>query len=236
VILRVVIVDDEAMARRRLVQLITRRGGAVVIGEAADAEDGEALVAAVDPDVVLLDVRMPGRDGLSLARGLGSRPVRPAVIFTTAHAEFAVGAFDAEAVDYLLKPIAADQLARALDRAAARIAASGARLEPPRIPVRAGNVVSMVPALAVTRFRSIDKYTAFVAEGVEHLTEQPLVELEEQLAPWGFLRVHRSELIQLARVRGLHLDGATGEVELDDGQRVRISKRLLPSLRRRLNR
>ncbi len=203
------------------------------MGEAGDAEDGEALIRAVDPDVVLLDVRMPGRDGLALARGLGPRP---AIIFTTAHSEFAVGAFDAEAVDYLMKPIAADKLARALDRAASRIAATGARLEPPRIQVRSGSTVRLVPALAVARFRSVDKYTAFVADGVEHLTELSLADLEAQLAPWGFVRVHRSELVQLARVRGLHLDGVTGEVELDDGQRVRISKRLLPSVRRRLDR
>jgi len=233
VTLRVLIVDDEAFARRRLIQLIARDGRALVVAEAADAADGEALVRAVDPDVVLLDVRMPGRDGMTMARGLGPRP---AVIFTTAYAEFAVGAFDAEAIDYLMKPIAADRLARALERAEARIAATGARFEPPRIPVRSGSAVSFVPALAVARFRSIDKYTAFVADGVEHLIEQPLADLEALLAPWGFLRIHRSELIQLSRVHGLHQSGATGEVELDDGQRVRISKRLMPSVRRRLNR
>jgi DNA-binding LytR/AlgR family response regulator len=233
VTLRVLIVDDEALARRRLVQLLARTGGAVVVGEAADAEDAELLIRSLDPDLVLLDVRMPGRDGLSLARDLAGRP---AVVFTTAHAEFALGAFDAAAVDYLMKPIEAGKLARALERVAARIASAGARPEPPRIAVRSGSVVGLVPALEVARFRSVDKYTAFVAGGVEHLVEQPLAELERQLAPWGFVRVHRSELVQLARVRRLHLDGATGEIELDDGQRVRISKRLLPSVRRRLSR
>jgi DNA-binding LytR/AlgR family response regulator len=231
--LRAVIVDDEALARRRLVQLIARCGGAVVVGEAADAEDAELLIGSLDPDLVLLDVRMPGRDGLSLARHLAGRP---AVVFTTAHAEFALGAFDAAAVDYLMKPIAAGRLARALERVAARIASAGARPEPPRIAVRSGSVVGLVPALDVARFRSVDKYTAFVAGGVEHLIEQPLAELERQLAPWGFVRVHRSELVQFGRICCLHLDGATGEIELDDGQRVRISKRLLPSVRRRLNR
>ncbi len=227
--LRVLIVDDEPPARRRLARLVAELGDAEVVGEAGDADEALLAIGRLDPDVVLLDIRMPGTDGLALARLLEARP---AVVFTTAHAEHAVDAFDASAIDYLLKPVGLAKLARALDRARARLAAAPAA--PPRMMARQGDRVHVYPATAITRFWSEQKYTAFVVDGVEHLLDEALAALADRLAPWGFVRVHRGELIQLGRVRAVHEAGDGGTVELDDGQRARISRRSLPELRRRL--
>ena len=221
--MRVAIVDDEPLARKRLRRLLGELA-VEVIGEAGDAEAAAALVRVADPDVLLLDIEMPGRDGIAFARELG---VRPAVIFTTAHAQFAVDAFDAAAVDYLLKPIAADKLARALERARARLAS---RTAVPRITARTGDVTTLIAVDRIARFRAEHKYTSFVVDGVEHLIEVSLAELETKLAPWGFIRVHRAELVQLACVRALH----GSELELATGERVRVSRRSLPEVRRML--
>jgi DNA-binding LytR/AlgR family response regulator len=222
--MRVAIVDDEPLARRRLRRLLEQIAGVVIIGEAADADAASTLVKTGDPDVLLLDIQMPGRDGLALARELGSG--RPAVIFTTAHGQFAVDAFDAAAIDYLLKPISAEKLARALERTRQRAPAR------PRITARAGDVTTIVAVDRVARFHADHKYTRFVVDSVEHLIEVSLTDLEAQLAPFGFMRVHRSELVQLATVRGLRQTDHGAEVELSTGERVKVSRRLLGDVRR----
>jgi len=223
--LRVLIVDDEPLARQRLALMLARSELGEVIGEADNAARAAAAITALDPDVVLLDVRMPGESGVELARRLGARPV---VVFTTAHGEHAVDAFDTAAADYLMKPVAADKLARALDRAAARLA----KLDEaePRITARAGDTVRVFAASQIARFRADAKYTVFAIAGVEHLLDESLDKLEAQLAAWGFLRVHRGELIQISQVRALR--GA--ELELADGQRVRVSRRMLAAVKKRL--
>lgn len=228
--LRVVIVDDEPLARRRLAALVARTERAEVAGEAADADAAAAAIARLDPDVVLLDVRMPVRSGLELARTLGARPI---VVFTTAYGEHAVDAFDTAAADYLLKPVDPEKLARALDRAASRLASAGPGNEP-RVTARSSDVVRVFPARSIARFSAQDKYTAFVLDGVEHLIDEPLASLATRLEAWGFLRVHRAELVQAARVRALHPRGLAAELELDDGQRVPVSRRLVASVRKRI--
>ena len=227
--LRVAIVDDEPLARRRLATLV-ERAGAEVVGDAGDAETAADLIARLDPDVVLLDVRMPGPSGVDLARRLGARPV---VVFTTAYSEHAVDAFDTAATDYLLKPVDSEKLARALARAAARIAAAGPGNEP-HITARSGEVVRVFPVRAIARFTAQHKYTGFIIDGAEHLIDEPLASLEERLAAWGFVRVHRAELVQTARIRALRARGDAAEVELDDGQRVPVNRRLVAAVRRRL--
>lgn len=224
--MRVAIVDDEPLARRRLRRLLEQIEAVVIVGEAADADAASMLVKTSDPDVLLLDIQMPGRDGLALARELGGG--RPAVIFTTAHGQFAVEAFDAAAVDYLLKPIAADKLERALERAGQRWPAK------PRITARAGDVTTIVAVDRIARFHADHKYTRFVVDSIEHLIEVSLSDLETQLAPFGFMRVHRAELVQIAMVRALRQTNGGAEVELSTGERVKVSRRALPGLRRQL--
>src|SRR5262249_50765525 len=158
------------------------------------------------------DIRMPpGECGLALARKFGARPI---VVFTTAHAEHAVDAFDAAAADYLVKPVELVRLARALDRAATRLAMIGAEHEP-RIAARSSGEIHVFAAREITRFRAEDKYTVFVVDKVEYLLEEALTAIERRLAPWGFFRVHRGELVQLAAVRALHAGRL--ELELVDG-------------------
>ena len=228
--LRVLVVDDEPLARSRLVAMVDRTEIAHAVGEAGNAFEAADQIARHDPDVVLLDVRMPGKTGVELARELGARPI---VVFTTAFGEHAVDAFDAAAVDYLVKPIELAKLARALDRARDRL--GGADHREPRITVRdSGGGVRVFVASQIVRFHADDKYTVFLVDGVEHLTEETLDAFESRLAAWGFVRVHRGELVQLARVRALHVTGAGAEVELDDGQRAKVSRRALPDVRRRL--
>lgn len=230
--LSVVVVDDEPPARQRLIAMIDRLGTARVVAEAGNAIEAAAEIARTDPDVVVLDIRMPGPSGLVFASQLGARPI---VVFTTAFAEHAVDAFDVGAADYLLKPVARDKLARALDRAASRLA-EAPREHEPRIVSRAHGELAMFPATAIARFHAASKYTAFEIDGDEHLIEEPLDVLEGRLAPWGFLRVHRAELVQVAKIRTLRRRGFTADLELVDGVRVRVSRRLLPELRRRMRR
>ena len=216
--MKVLIVDDEPLARRRLRRLVEALGE-TVIGEAGNAERALSLVASLVPDVLLLDIQMPGRDGLALARELVHGP---AIVFTTAHGQFAVDAFDAAAVDYLLKPIEPAKLARALARARDR------RPAPPTVTARTRDVMTVIPVDRIARFRAADKYTSFVVGGVEHLIEVPLSELEARLAAHGFVRVHRAELVQRAQIRALH----GSELELATGERVQVSRRSLPEVRR----
>lgn len=258
-LLRVLLADDEPLALRRLARLVAQCPEALVVASARDGESAAAAIAEHAPDVALLDIRMPGLDGLTLAAHLASaQRARPLVIFTTAYAAHAVDAFDSAAVDYLLKPIELARLARALDRARARLAGlpvpaslasltspadlaasppvAPAPLAPPlRLTARSGDTFRLFDPLQITRLWARDKYTAFLCEGVEHLLDESLSALEVRLAPLAFLRVHRAELIALPHLRALHLDGDTATVELSDGQTAAVSRRYLPALRRRLD-
>src|SRR5690606_13235385 len=175
-VVKVLVVDDEAPARRRLVRMLERLGGVEVVGEAADGEQALALVRQRAPELLLLDIDMPEMDGLELAEV----PGLPPVVFTTAHAEHALWAFEVAAVDYLLKPISRERLAEAIERARARgWGAAGARGcgEPPReapaaessprIIARSGGTQHVIEAGEITRFHATDKVTVFVHEGRE---------------------------------------------------------------------
>jgi DNA-binding LytR/AlgR family response regulator len=229
--MRVLVVDDEPIARRRLARMLGRIPGVEVAGEARDGEEALDKIEALAPDVVLLDIRMPGLDGLSVAlrkKGL------PPVIFTTAYAEFAVDAFAAEAVDYLLKPIEQERLEEALHRAKRSAGLDPARLqamvdrlaaddEVPRVTARARGSAYFFDARDIPRICAGDKYTGFT-----------LGSLEQRLGRWGFVRAHRSELVNLHFVRALHRTGQGDELELEDGQRVPVSRRRASELSRRL--
>lgn len=236
--MRALVVDDEGPARRRLIRLLRAIDGVEVVGEAAD---GEAALAAIDrlaPDVVLLDIQMPGLDGLSVA---AARPDLPPIVFTTGHDRYAVQAFEVAAVDYLLKPIRAGRLAAALERVRRRGATEAMRAllrrsDPagPRLAARHGEVVRVLDARRIGLLQAADKYVVCAHEGVEYVLDQSLSELEDRLAHFGFMRVHRGALVDLGRVVALHPLGRAGEVELDDGRFVSVSRRLLPELQRRL--
>jgi DNA-binding LytR/AlgR family response regulator len=232
---KVLLVDDEPLARRRLVRLLRDVPGAEVVGEAADGEEALRQIHALAPDVVFLDIRMPRLDGLAVAAAAGDVP---AIVFVTAHAEHAIAAFEAAAVDYLLKPVEPERLARTLERVRVRGKSQAEilprLLSPPRVVAVESGETHLFDAREIPRFWSLDKYTSFRHGGREHLTVESLTQLEARLAEHGFFRVHRGELIALDRVRTL-ADGEDGlHAVLDDGDRARVSRRLAAELRRRL--
>jgi len=242
--LRVLVVDDEPIARRRVLRMLERLEDVEVAGEAVDGPDALEKIHALAPDVVLLDIRMPGLDGLTLARTV---PQLPPVIFTTAYDEYAVEAFETAAVAYLMKPISRDRLAGALERAreGTRVPVEGLerllhRLtgdrdgRPLRVTARLGDTIRVFDPAAIGRFRAADKYTVLEFEGAEYLLDESLASLEKRLESLGLLRVHRRELINLHHVRALRLEDGTTVAELDDGSRVAVSRRLSGKLKRRL--
>ncbi|MBC8025521.1 MAG: response regulator transcription factor [Steroidobacteraceae bacterium] len=215
--MRVIIVDDEAPARERLRSMLVEAGTFEVAGEAANGAQALDLVDRLEPDIVLLDVRMPGIDGLEVARHLATMPEPPAVIFTTAFDEYALQAFESEAVAYLLKPIRAEKLQAALAKAARltrpqlQQIANSTR-EPDRrthIGVRGRDGLKLIPLDDVLCFQADQKYTTVKHAKGEDLIEDSLKTLEEEFSP-GFLRVHRNALVNTKYLERIARD-STGQ-------------------------
>ncbi len=213
--LRVLIVDDEPPARERLRSMLAEAPEFEVVGDAANGEQALALVDTLLPDIVLLDVRMPGIDGLEVARQLATSPEPPAVIFTTAFDEYALQAFESEAVAYLLKPIRAEKLRAALAKAARltrpqlQQLASAAR-EPTRrshIGVRGRDGLRLIPIGEVFCFQADQKYTTVKHLKGEDLIEDSLKTLEEEFAP-GFVRIHRNALVNTKHLERIARDAS----------------------------
>ena len=200
--MRVLIVDDEPPARERLRSMLAEAGEFEVAGEAGHGEQAIDLVDKLTPDIVLLDVRMPGIDGLEVARHLATLPEPPAVIFTTAFDEYALQAFDSEAVAYLLKPIRAEKLRAALAKAARltrpqlQQVAAAAREPTHRlhIGVRGRDGLKLIPIEEVFYFHADQKYTTVKHLKGEDLIEDSLKTLEEEFSA-SFVRIHRNAVV-----------------------------------------
>lgn len=237
--LRTLIVDDEPLAVERMQVICARIPDLVVVGTASDGAAALRLIEALKPDLVLLDMTMPEIDGLSVARKLARQDNRPAVIFVTAHDHFAVEAFDLDAVDYVLKPVAPDRLKRAIERALAR---RGERSRPPGewleelwVPHR-----SELLRIDVAQVARIDAERDYVRLHVgenddgarTYLLLQTIAGLEQRLDPNEFIRIHRSTILRKDRIRGLRHDGlGVWSVELDDGEALRIGRTYLPKVK-----
>jgi two-component system, LytTR family, response regulator len=229
------LVDDEQPARERLKQLLAAHADVEVVGEAEDGLQAAELIAERQPDVVFLDIQMPGASGMDVAASLGAR--RPLVIFCTAFDQYAVDAFELSATDYLLKPVNRARLAAALDRVRAateappfsRSLASATRdagLPPTRVLARRGNRYKVVPMADVVAFTFADGVTRVVT-ATETLTMQPtLAALGRRLDPSRFCQVSRTVVVQLDAVREARpfADGA-GEIVLANGQTVPVTRR-----------
>jgi two-component system, LytTR family, response regulator len=228
---RAFVVDDEPLAVKRLVRMLEATGRVEIAGTATDPE--RALASLSDPalsvDVVFLDIQMPGLTGLELARRL---PPGPMIVFVTAYDEFALRAFEVSAVDYLVKPVRAADLDRALAKVGRhRTADLLARLEsalsapavPERIPSRLGDRVHFLDLARITHFVAEDKLTCAVTAERSYVVDATIAELEARLAPARFLRIHRATLVNLAFVGELEGAGAGALIRLTDPSRTELS-------------
>ena len=207
----VLIVDDEPLARQRLARMLDKLDGYDLI---AEAENGEAALAAIckfDPDIVLLDVRMPGEDGLSVARRIGALDDPPAVIFCTAFDQYALDAFGTEAVGYLLKPVKSEQLLEALTKAQRLNKVQRAAFSQNQTPT--GNLrshisaktrrgVELIPLDDVRYFIADHTYVTVYHVNGEHLLDETLKELEEEFSQ-RFLRIHRNALVSVKHIEAI---------------------------------
>lgn len=237
--LRTLIVDDEPLAIERLQIMAARIPALRVVGTASDGAQAMRLAEALTPDLLLLDITMPEADGLTVARQLVTGATRPAVIFVTAHDQFAVEAFDCDAVDYVLKPVAQDRLARAVERAIAR------RAERTTAPAQAAPATSdwleefWVPhrseliRLAASDIDRIDAERDYVRLHVgarSYLMLHTIQGLEDRLDPARFIRLHRSTIVRRDRITGLRHDGlGVWSAELPDAGTLRIGRTYLPA-------
>ncbi|MBV8678847.1 MAG: response regulator transcription factor [Aquitalea sp.] len=230
--LRVLVVDDEPLARERMVALVAQCGATTVaaLGDASAAIDWLARQAA---DVVLLDISMPGLSGIELGRRLQQHPLPPQLIFTTAHENHAIDAFELDAVDYLLKPVRLERLRQALDKAARR---SGAMpVIEAYFTVRHRDSLLHIPFSAVRYLKAEQKYVSLVTAEGEYLLDESLVALEQRLGD-SVLRIHRNCLVMRHAVQELLRTGSGDEeqwaVRLQGiAQPLAVSRRQLPSLR-----
>jgi two-component system, LytTR family, response regulator len=223
--MRVVLVDDEPLARQRLRQMLADHADVIVTGEAEHVGEARELVRSERPDLVFLDIRMPGADGFALLEGLHLTPM-PYVVFVTAYAEHAVEAFDVEAVDYLLKPFDEERLARALERARSELAKRGPQRHLERFAVTAGQLTRYLAARDVDWIEGCGNYARLHVGKGTHLVRTTLAALERELDPARFTRVHRSAIVALDRVRELRsLGGGEYRVVLSDGTQVPMSQR-----------
>jgi two-component system response regulator AlgR len=230
---KVLIVDDEAPARERLRRLLNKVQGAEVVGEAADGHAALKANEQLSPDVILLDIRMPELDGMATARELAALPQPPAVIFTTAYGEHALEAFEAEAVDYLVKPIRQERLEQALNRLQKRGLVEAEEQGRQHLTVRKHGGMQLLPVDEILYFQADNKYVTAFLPGQEELLEESLKQLEEEFGE-RFLRVHRNALIALDRLEGIEKD-ADGHCHVTlkgVGRGPEISRRHLPEVRK----
>lgn len=232
--LRTLIVDDEPLAVERLQVICASLDGVSVVGTAADGSSALRLIEALSPDLILLDVSMPGLDGMGLARTLEGLAARPAVVFCTAFDQYAVAAFDVAACDYLLKPITPERLAKAVSRVhdAARRPASAeapARqewLQEIWAPHRAEMI--RIAVARIDRIEAERDYMRLFVGTRSYLVHQTIAELERKLDPAMFIRLHRSVIVRRDFIGGLRHDGrGAWQASLLDQSTVRIGRTYL---------
>jgi two-component system response regulator AlgR len=241
--MRVLIADDEPLARQRLRDLLAEIGGHELIGEAANGREAIELCDALEPDLILLDIQMPVLDGLEAARHLSSFDPAPAVVFCTAYDEHALAAFEARAVDYLVKPIRRERLAEALERArrytgerAAAVAeALPAAQKRTHLCARLRGSLRLIPLEDVYFMQAEEKYVVVHHGRGDDLIEDSLKALEQEFGD-RFLRIHRNCLVAREELQELRRD-AEGRVQVklrNVDAPLEVSRRCLPQLRKRV--
>ena len=236
--LRTMIVDDEPLAIERLQIMCSEIGCLNLVGTASDGAAALRMVPALKPDLLLLDIAMPGLDGMEVARALGRLDPPPAVIFVTAFDQFAVAAFDVSAVDYLLKPVAQDRLERAVARVKAQDSAPLAPTEDNSsrwakefwVPHRAE--IIRIAAAEIDLIEAERDYMRLHVGPRSYLLHQTITELERRLDPAEFIRLHRSTIARRGHIAGFrHETGGAWLAQLKDGRELRIGRTYLANAR-----
>ncbi|WP_455234951.1 LytR/AlgR family response regulator transcription factor [Thiogranum longum] len=240
--MKCLLVDDESLARERLARLLADLDECRVCGEAVSGEQALEQVEQLHPDLVLLDIRMPGMDGIETARHLSQLENPPAVVFTTAYGDHALEAFEAQAIDYLLKPIHPERLKRALEKARRlsrvqleELQSAGAGARRTHLCARSRGNLELVPVEEVVYLQADNKYVTVRSATQEILIEESLKSLEQEFAD-SFIRIHRNALVSVAAIRGLEKDsdGHCRVVLEGVPEQLEVSRRLLPELRKLL--
>ena len=240
--MKCLVVDDESLARQRLTRLLEDMGEWKVCGEAANGEQALQQVQQLRPDLVLMDIRMPGMDGIEAARHIVQLENPPALVFATAYGDHALEAFETQAVDYLLKPIHPQRLKQALDKAR-RL--SGVELEKlhksqagsgrTHLCARKRGNLELVPIDEVVYLQADNKYVTVCSATQQILIEESLKSLEQEFAGY-LIRIHRNALVAVRAIRGLEKNAEGHCSVLLEGvnERLEVSRRLLPDVRKRI--
>jgi two-component system response regulator AlgR len=231
--LNVLIIDDEAPARSRLRRMLIEIPSVHFAGEAASGQEAIELIPSMDANVLLLDISMPGMDGMALARLLQAQGSAQAIIFCTAFSDQAVEAFECDAVDYLVKPVRAERLEVALDKARRYLAKEVVGSSGPFLRTTLGGKVGLFPFSEVICLHAEDKYTTVVHKNGALIIDQTLLELESEHAE-RLVRIHRSTLVVKKCIRGLEKSPDGRHLVKLEGceDRPQVSRRNLPAIRK----
>jgi two-component system response regulator AlgR len=234
--LNILIIDDEKPARDRLRRLLIAMPGFDVAGEANSGAQALERISELSPDILLLDISMPGMDGMSLARVLQEGGASPAVIFCTAYQDQALKAFEAEAVDYLVKPVRTERLEKALQKAQRYLGRDKSQDDEHYVRSTVGGKVVLTPIHRVICLVSEDKYTTVIHEKGTTVIDESLMELEQNF-PGLFFRVHRNALVSRKHLRGLERtsEGHTQALLTGTDRKPEVSRRNISSLRKLLS-
>jgi two-component system LytT family response regulator len=250
--IRVLLVDDEVLIRNALRAKLAGEPDIAVIGECGNADETVQAIASLRPDVVFLDVQMPGQTGFAVLEEIGVDKM-PLVVFVTAYDEYAVRAFEVHALDYILKPFDRERVQKALERVRIRMRErergdlatrleqllaerAGQRQWPDRIPVRSGTKIELVRAADIDWVEAESNYVVIHAKGRTHVLRETLTSFQQTLDPNVFARIHRSYVVNLSRVRQLRpMFHGEYEVELSDGTRISSGRTYQDAMRRLLD-
>jgi two-component system, LytTR family, response regulator len=249
--IRTLVVDDEPMARERVVSLLTEQPDVEVVGECADGEEAVAAIERLSPELVFLDVQIPGLDGFGVIRAVTPQRM-PMVVFTTAYDEYALRAFEVHALDYLLKPFDAQRFRHAVERARERLERQrtgdlGRRLlamvqdsrpeatpATERILIRSSGRIYFVKVDEIDWVDAAGNYVRLHVKGETHLFRETMNAMEQRLDPTRFARIHRSHMVNINRIKELQPHGGEHIVVLQNGVRLTLSRGYRDRLQERL--
>jgi len=248
--IRTVIVDDEPLGRRRILKLLKLESDVTVVAECRNGREAVEQIRSMQPDLVFLDIQMPGLDGFDVIERLGPDEL-PVVIFATAYDEYALRAFDAHALDYLLKPFDRERFASAVERARRQLEDADelhdlrSRMEglledgriasDVRFQVLTGGTVTIVHARDIDWVEAAGNYAVLHERGKQHVMRETMASMERRLPQAAFLRIHRSAIVRIDRVRSIRPGTGGGyDIELTDGTKLKASRGYRHAVRSRL--